>query len=77
MDSLKQNLCYAPDQKMFRTKKLQIIKKSNWHHKIFFSLFHVKNGLSPMKAVRNHVKLFHVYISNSGFSKGTVLCGGY
>ena len=27
--------------------------------------------------VRNHVKLLHVYKSRRGFSKGTVLCGGY
>ena len=29
------------------------------------------------QAVRNHVKLLHVYKSRRGFSKGTVLCGGY
>ena len=28
-------------------------------------------------SVRNHVKLLHVYKSCRGFSKGTVLCGGY
>ena len=27
--------------------------------------------------VRNHAKLLHVYKSRRGFSKGTVLCGGY
>ena len=27
--------------------------------------------------VRNHIKLLHVYKSRRGFSKGTVLCGGY
>ena len=27
--------------------------------------------------VRNHVKLLHVYKLRRGFSKGTVLCGGY
>ena len=27
--------------------------------------------------VRNHVKLIHVVTSRRGFSKGTVLCGGY
>ena len=27
--------------------------------------------------VPNHVKLLHVYKSRRGFSKGTVLCGGY
>ena len=27
--------------------------------------------------VRNHVKLLHVYKSRRGFSKDTVLCGGY
>ena len=27
--------------------------------------------------VHNHVKLLHVYKSRRGFSKGTVLCGGY
>ena len=27
--------------------------------------------------VRNHVKLIHVVTSHRGFSKGTVLCGGY
>ena len=28
-------------------------------------------------AVRNHIKLIHVVTSRRGFSKGTVLCGGY
>ena len=28
-------------------------------------------------AVSNHVKLIHVVNSRRGFSKGTVLCGGY
>ena len=28
-------------------------------------------------SVRNHVKLIHVVNSRRGFSKGTVLCGGY
>ena len=28
-------------------------------------------------SVRNHVKLIHVVTSPRGFSKGTVLCGGY
>ena len=32
---------------------------------------------SPSPSVRNHVKLLHVYKSRRGFSKGTVLCGGY
>ena len=27
--------------------------------------------------LRNHVKLIHVVTSHRGFSKGTVLCGGY
>ena len=27
--------------------------------------------------VRNHFKLIHVVTSCRGFSKGTVLCGGY
>ena len=31
----------------------------------------------PFAAVRNHVKLIHVVTSRRGFSKGTVLCGGY
>ena len=30
-----------------------------------------------LNAVRNHVKLLHVCKSRRGFSKGTVLCGGY
>ena len=30
-----------------------------------------------ISVVRNHVKLLHVYKSRRGFSKGTVLCGGY
>ena len=30
-----------------------------------------------IKYVRNHVKLLHVYKSRRGFSKGTVLYGGY
>ena len=32
---------------------------------------------SHSEFVRNHVKLLHVYKSCRGFSKGTVLCGGY
>jgi len=39
MDSQKQNLCLAPDQKMVGTKKLQMIKKPIWHHNIFWSFF--------------------------------------
>ena len=32
---------------------------------------------NSLNAVRNHVKLIHVVTSRRGFSKGTVLCGGY
>ena len=34
-------------------------------------------GDSNLLNVRNHVKLLHVYKSRRGFSKGTLLCGGY
>ena len=37
----------------------------------------VKEDNNYVKIVRNHVKLLHVYKSRRGFSKGTVLCGGY
>ena len=33
--------------------------------------------IAIMGTVRNHVKLIHVVNSRRGFSKGTVLCGGY
>ena len=39
MDSLKQNLCLAPDQKRVGPKKLQMIKKSIWHRKFFWAFF--------------------------------------
>ena len=32
---------------------------------------------SELWPVRNHVKLMHVINSRRGFSKATVLCGGY
>ena len=37
----------------------------------------VKTSFRYLILVRNHVKLLHVYKSRRGFSKGTVLCGGY
>ena len=42
--------------------------------------FNFHGKIDPHKIkfiVRNHVKLLHVYKSRRGFSKGTVLCGGY
>jgi hypothetical protein len=43
---LKQNLCLAPDQKNgWNKKKLQMVKKSIWHHKLFWS-FLSKNGIT-------------------------------
>ena len=37
----------------------------------------VNFSLNTEFVVRNHVKLIHVVTSRRGFSKGTVLCGGY
>ena len=42
-----------------------------------YSPITVKNFVTMYTAVRNHVKLIHVVTSRRGFSKGTVLCGGY
>ena len=48
---------------------LIIVKCSSWLISIL--LYKI------LKSVRNHVKLLHLYKSRRGFSKGTVLCGGY
>ena len=37
----------------------------------------ILNLIKYYESVRNHVKLIHVVNSLRGFSKGTVLCGGY
>ena len=37
----------------------------------------ILNLIKYYESVRNHVKLIHVVNSRRGFSKGTVLCGGY
>ena len=39
MDSPKQNLCLAPDQKIVRTKKVANDQKLIWHQKHFWSVF--------------------------------------
>ena len=36
-----------------------------------------QQSFSIFEFVRNHIKLLHVSKSRRGFSKGTVLCGGY
>ena len=38
---------------------------------------HTETNIITSCLVRNHVKLMRVINSRRGFSKGTVLCGGY
>ena len=55
--------------------------KANSAEKVFFYtnlLPSLRNFVNKkVGTVRNHVKLIHVVTSRRGFSKGTVLCGGY
>ena len=53
------------------------LNQGGWWLAVEWGAKYAHPGLKRINSVRNHVKLLHVYKSGRGFSKGTVLCGGY